>query len=236
LLGNGGAVSINPSVFTALSYVPIRGRAGVTQVAETPNIVVVNPAMPPNTIAELIAYVRARQGELNYGAAGSASQNRLEMEVFMAQQGLRIVHIPYRGGAGPTVTDLLAGRVGLMVMTLPAVLGHVRAGRIKALALTTQDRFPGLPEVATMLEQGFDANVSSSWQGLLVPAATPAAIVQRIFDAAVAAMTEEAVNRRLIEAGAISSVSASPAAFNTLVGSETRRWREAVVAVGARPD
>ncbi len=123
-----------------------------------------------------------------------------------------------------------------MFVILPAVLGHVRAGRIKALAVTTQDRFPGLPEVPTMLEQGFPENVSASWQGLLVPAATTASIVQRIFDAAVAAMTEQAVNRRLIEAGAISWVSASPAVFNTFVGSETRRWREAVVAVGARPD
>ncbi len=236
VLGNAGSTVINPSVFADLTYSPMRDLAPVTLVAETPNIVVVNTSLPPNTIRELIAYVRARQGELNYGSAGSASQNRLEMEMFMAQQGLRIVHIPYRGGAGPAVTDLLAGHVGLMFVTLPSVLGHVRAGRLKALAVTTAERFPGLPEVPTMLEQGFPDNVSSSWQGLLVPAATPAPIVQRIFGAVVAAMGDAEVKRRLIEAGAVAAVSGSPAEFTRFVAAETARWREAVLAVGARPD
>jgi tripartite-type tricarboxylate transporter receptor subunit TctC len=235
VLGNAGTTVINPGVQT-LPWSPTGDLTGVTLVAETPNIVVVNPNLPVNSIRDLIAYARARPGELNYGSAGSASQNRLEMEMFMKQQGLRIVNVPYRGGAGPAVNGLIAGDVQVMFVTLPSALGPVRGGRMRALAVTTAERFPGLPDVPTLLEQGFPENVSSSWQGILAPIATPAPIVQKLHDVVVTTLRDEAVKRRLIEAGAVASPSPSPADFTGFVARELVRWRSVIQDIGVTAD
>jgi tripartite-type tricarboxylate transporter receptor subunit TctC len=236
VLGNAGSTVINPSVFTGLSWAPLRDLGAVTLVAETPNIVVVNNTLPVNTIRELIDYTRARPGQLNYGSAGSASQNRLEMEIFARQNGMQVVNIPYRGGAGPAVTDLMAGHVSMMFVTLPSVLAQLRNNQIKALAVTTAERFPGLPAVPTLKEQGFPQNVSSSWQGMFVPMATPAPIVARLHAALTTTLTNEEVKRRLIEAGAVASPSPSPAAFSEFVTAEFHRWAAAIREIGVTPD
>jgi tripartite-type tricarboxylate transporter receptor subunit TctC len=235
VLGNAGSTVINPGVQT-LPWSPTRDLTGVTLVAETPNIVVVNATLPVQNIRELVAHVRARPGDLNYGSAGSASQNRLEMEVFCKQQGLRVVNVPYRGGAGPAVNGLIAGDVHMMFVTLPSVLAAVQSGRVRALAVTTAERFPGLPEVPTLLEQGYPENVSSSWQGMLMPIATPAPTVRRVHDALVASLREDGVRRRLIEAGAVAAPSESPAAFTEFVAREFSRWRGVIQDIGATPD
>jgi tripartite-type tricarboxylate transporter receptor subunit TctC len=235
VLGNAGTTVINPGVQT-LPWSPVRDLTGVTLVAETPNIVVVNPTLPVNSIRELIAHARARPGELNYGSAGSASQNRLEMEMFMKQQGLQIVNVPYRGGAGPAVNGLVAGEIQVMFVTLPSALGPVLGGRLRALAVTTAERFPGLPDVPTLLEQGFPENVSSSWQGMLAPIATPAPIVQKLHDVIVTTLRDEGVKRRLIEAGAVASPSPNPAEFTGFVARELTRWRSVIQDVGVTPD
>jgi tripartite-type tricarboxylate transporter receptor subunit TctC len=236
VLGNAGSTVINPSVFTGLSWSPLRDLGAVTLVAETPNIVVVNSALPVTNIRELVDYARARPGVLNYGSAGSASQNRLEMEIFARQQQMQVVNIPYRGGAGPAVTDLMAGHVSMMFVTLPSVVAQLRGREIRALAVTTAERFPGLPDVPTLKEQGYPQNVSSSWQGMFVPMATPAPIVARLHRALVTTLRDEAVQRRLIEAGAVAAPSASPAAFSEFVTAEFHRWAAAVREVGVTPD
>ncbi len=235
VLGNAGTTGINPGVQT-LPWSPTRDLTGVTLVAETPNIVVVNPSLPVNSIRELVEYVRARPDQLNYGSAGSASQNRLEMEMFMKQQGLRVVNVPYRGGAGPAVNGLVAGEIQMMFVTLPSALGPIQGGRLKALAVTTAERFPGLPDVPTLLEQGYPDNVSSSWQGMLAPIATPAPIVQKLHDVIVTTLSDETVRRRLVEAGAVASPSPNPAAFTDFVAREFTRWRGIVQEIGVTPD
>jgi tripartite-type tricarboxylate transporter receptor subunit TctC len=235
VLGNAGSTVINPGVQT-LPWSPTRDLTGVTLVAETPNIVVVNAQLPIQNIRELIAYTRARPGQLNYGSAGSASQNRLEMEVFMKQQGLQVVNVPYRGGAGPAVNGLMGGEIQMMFVTLPSVLAAIQTGRVRALAVTTAQRFPGLPEVPTLLEQGFPENVSSSWQGMMVPAATPASVVGRLHAGIVSALRDDGVRQRLIEAGAVAAPSPDPAAFTAFVAQEFARWRGIIQEVGATPD
>ncbi|WP_237216583.1 Bug family tripartite tricarboxylate transporter substrate binding protein [Falsiroseomonas oryziterrae] len=235
VLGNAGSTVINPGVQT-LPWSPTRDLTGVTLVAETPNIVVVNPSLPVQNIRELVEYVRARPGVLNYGSAGSASQNRLEMEVFMKQQGLQVVNVPYRGGAGPAVNGLMAGDVQIMFVTLPSVLAPIQAGRVRALAVTTAERFPGLPDVPTLLEQGYPDNVSSSWQGMMAPAGTPPAIVQRLHAGITTALRDEGVRRRLIDAGAVAAPSPDPAHFTRFVAAEFTRWRGIIQDVGATPD
>jgi len=235
VLGNAGSTVINPGVQT-LPWSPTRDLTGVTLVAETPNIVVVNASLPVQTIRELVEYVRARPGALNYGSAGSASQNRLEMEVFMKQQGMQVVNVPYRGGAGPAVNGLIAGDVQVMFVTLPSVLAAVQSGRVRALAVTTAERFPGLPEVPTLLEQGYPDNVSSSWQGMLTPAGTPAPILGRLHAGITNALRDEGVRRRLIDAGAVAAPSPDPAHFTRFVAAEFTRWRTIIQEVGATPD
>jgi tripartite-type tricarboxylate transporter receptor subunit TctC len=235
VLGNAGSTVINPGVQT-LPWSPTRDLTGVTLVAETPNIVVVHPSLPVQTMRQLVDHVRARPGDLNYGSAGSASQNRLEMEVFMKQQGLAVVNVPYRGGAGPAVNGLIAGDIQMMFVTLPSALAAIQGGRVRALAVTTAQRFPGLPDVPTLLEQGYPDNVSSSWQGMLAPIATPAPIVARLHDAIGTALRDEGVRRRLIDAGAVASPSPSPAAFTQFVVAEFTRWRGIIQEVGATPD
>lgn len=235
VLGNAGTTVINPGVQT-LPWSPTRDLTGVTLVAETPNIVVVNPSLPVNSIRELVAYVRARPGQLNYGSAGSASQNRLEMEMFMKQQRMEVVNVPYRGGAGPAVNGLVAGEIQVMFVTLPSALGPVQGGRLRALAVTTAERFPGLPEVPTLLEQGYPDNVSSSWQGILAPIATPGLIVQKLHDVIAATLRDEAVKHRLVEAGAVASPSPNPAAFTDFVAREFTRWRGVIQEIGVTPD
>jgi tripartite-type tricarboxylate transporter receptor subunit TctC len=236
VLGNAGSTVINPHVIQNPGWSPLRDLAAVTLVAETPNIVVVNAALPVSSIRELVDHVRARPGQLNYGSAGSASQNRLEMEVFMREQRMEVVNVPYRGGAGPAVNGLMAGDVHMMFVTLPSVAAAIRGNRVRALAVTTAERFPGLPDIPTLAEQGFPQNVSSSWQGLYAPAATPAPIVQRIRDGFARAGADEGVKQRLIEAGAVSSISASPAAFAQFTAAEFERWGRVVREIGVTPD
>jgi tripartite-type tricarboxylate transporter receptor subunit TctC len=235
VLGNAGSTVINPGVQT-LPWSPTRDLTGVSLVAETPNIVVINAALPVRNVKDLVDYTRARPGDLNYGSAGSASQNRLEMEVFAKQQGMRIVNVPYRGGAGPAVNGLIANEVQMMFVTLPSVLGAIQTGRVRALAVTTAERFPGLPDVPTLLEEGYPENVSSSWQGMLMPIATPAPLVRRVHDALVVALRDEAVKRRLIEAGAVAAPSAQPQDFTEFVAKEFTRWRAVIQDIGVTPD
>jgi tripartite-type tricarboxylate transporter receptor subunit TctC len=134
------------------------------------------------------------------------------------------------------VNGLIAGDVHMMFVTLPSVLAAVQSGRVRALAVTTAERFPGLPEVPTLLEQGYPENVSSSWQGMLMPIATPAPTVRRVHDALVASLREDGVRRRLIEAGAVAAPSESPAAFTEFVAREFSRWRGVIQDIGATPD
>jgi tripartite-type tricarboxylate transporter receptor subunit TctC len=236
VLSNAGAVAVNPNVFPQMTWHPIRDFASVTLVVETPNIVVVNPSVPVRTLAEFVAYARARPGQLNYGSAGSASQNRLEMEVFAKAQGLQVVNVPYRGGAGPALNDLIAGHLQIMLTTVPTAFAAVQSGRARPLAVTTAQRFPGLPEVPTMAELGFPQHTSSSWQGMHVAAGTPPAVVQRLFDAITATLRDEGIARRLLDVGAIAAPSESPAAFARFLESEVARWRGVVQDIGVTPD
>jgi tripartite-type tricarboxylate transporter receptor subunit TctC len=235
-LSNAGAIAVNPAVTPNLSWHPLRDLASVTLVVETPNIIVVHPSVPARTVAEFITHVRERPGVLNYGSAGSASQNRLEMEVFAKGEGLQVVNVPYRGGAGAAMNDLIAGHLQIMLTTVPTALGAVLSGRARPLAVTTERRFPGLPDVPTLKELGFPRYVSSSWQGMHVAAATPRPIVQRLFEAITATLRDEGVARRLIEAGAVPAPSESPAAFHAFLESEVTRWRGVVQDIGVTPD
>jgi tripartite-type tricarboxylate transporter receptor subunit TctC len=233
-LGNVGTVAINPNFYRDLNVVPERDFIPVSLASETAGVVVANPNFPPNSLTEMVAYVKARPGKINYASAGISSQNTLEMEQFRKAAGLDMVQVPYKGGAGPALNDLVAGHVDVMFVTLSAASGHVKSGKLKALAVTTRKRLEQLPEVATMAEQGFPENVSSSWQGLFAIAGTPRPIVAKLHAAMIDAMKDERTRKLMSDAGMIPSASETPEAFKAFVAGETAKWKAVVQSIGAK--
>ena len=224
-LGNVGTVAINPAVFTNLSINNLRDFIPVTQVVDVPGVLIVHPSVAANSVKELVAYVKANPGKLNYASPGSGSQNRLEMELLrMAEGRMDMVHVPYKGGAGPAVTGLVAGETQMMFSTVSSAMGYIKGGRLKALAVTSTKRLEPLPDVPTMRESGYLDGSSGSWQGVLVPAGTSRAVVDRLFEVLVQTMKTPDVIERLAKGGAEAVTSASPKAFVDFIAAETQRW------------
>ena len=236
VLGNNGAVVISPAVYTTSTVRPTRDLAAITQIVDVPSALVVHPSLPVKTVRELITFAKKEPGKLNFGSPGSASGNRLEMEVFRKTAGIQMTHIPYKGGAGPAVTALVSGETQLMFTTLSSVVPFVKAGRLRALAVTSPARTELLPDVPTTTELGITELVGGSWQGLFFPKDTPAAIIDRVFAVTQKAMADEEVKRRLAAGGVDVVVSSAPAEFTRFVVSETQKWDKAVKDSGATAD
>jgi tripartite-type tricarboxylate transporter receptor subunit TctC len=235
-LGNIGTIAINPGVFRNMPVDTQRDLIAVTLVAEVPSILVANPGVAANTVAELVTLAKSKPGELNFASPGPASMNRLEMERFMRFANLNIVHIPYKGGAGPAVTGLLGGETQLMFVTLSSALTFVQAGRLKALGISTANRIDSLPQVPTMAEAGYPEMVSSSWQGVFVPAGTPRPIVEKLHAALLATFELPDIKQRLAVGGANVVTSRTPEDFASFVGAEIVRWGKAAKDSGATVD
>jgi len=235
-LGNIGTIAINPAVFPNLAVNPQKDFIAVTLVAETPSILVAHPTLAANTAAELVQLARAKPGTLNYASPGSSTLNRLEMERFMKANGLAIVHVPYKGGAGPAVLGLLAGDTQLMFVTLSSALTFVKAGKLKALGISTEKRLDALPAVPTMTEQGFTDMVSSSWQGVFFPVGTPRPIVDKLHTALLTILADPDVHKRFAVGGAFVVTNRTPEDFAAFVAAETQRWGRVAKEVGATVD
>ncbi len=237
LLGNVGSVAINPGIFANLSVDNLRDLIPVTQVVDVPSVLIVHPSVKVNNVKDLVAYVRANPGKLNYASPGSGSQNRLEMEILRkAEGGMDMVHVPYKGGAGPAVAGLIAGETQMMFTTVSSALGHIKGGRLNALAVTSAKRLEALPGVPTMRESGYPGGASGSWQGVLVPAGTPREIVDRLYAVLVQTMKTPDVIERLAKGGAEAITSSSPKAFAEFVAAETQRWGKVARESGAIAD
>ncbi len=236
-LGNVGTVAINAAVFTNLSINNVRDFVPVTQVVDVPGVLIVHPSVAANSVKELVAYVKANPGKLNYASPGSGSQNRLEMEILRTVEGgMDMVHVPYKGGAGPAVTGLIAGETQMMFSTVSSAMGHIKGGRLKALAVTSAKRLEPLPDVPTMKESGYPDGSSGSWQGVLVPAGTPREIVERLYGVLLQTMKTPDVIERLAKGGAEAVTSASPKAFTEFIAAETQRWGKVAKESGATVD
>jgi tripartite-type tricarboxylate transporter receptor subunit TctC len=235
-LGNIGTIAINPAVFASLAVNPLKDFIAVTLVAEVPSILIANPTLAANTVGELVALARAKPGALNYASPGSSTLNRLEMERFMKMANLSIVHIPYKGGAGPAVTGLLAGDTDVMFVTLSSAMSFVQAGRLKALGISTRQRLESLPQVPTMIEAGYPEMVSSSWQGVFVPVGTPRAIVDKLHAALLTTLAAPEMRQRYAVGGAQVITSATPEEFASFVAAETVRWGKVARETGATVD
>jgi tripartite-type tricarboxylate transporter receptor subunit TctC len=236
-LGNIGTIAINAAVFRSLNIKPQQDLIAVTEVVDVPGVLIASSSFPPNTVKELVAYAKANPGKLNYGSPGSGSQNRLEMELFrQAAGGMDMVHIPYKGGAGPAVTGLMTGETQLMFTTAPSALGYIKGGKLKVLAVTSAKRIAALPDVPTMVESGFPRSVTGSWQGIFVPRGTPQPVVDKLFTVTQQVMKTPDVVERLSGGGVDVVLSDSPKAFAGFVASESERWGRVAKEVGATVD
>jgi tripartite-type tricarboxylate transporter receptor subunit TctC len=236
-LGNSGTVAINMSLFPKLPVDPRRDFVAISQVVDVPGLLVGHPGFPPGTVREVVDYVKANPGKVNYASPGSGSQNRLEMEnLRKAGGGMDMVHVPYKGGAGPAVAALVAGETHLMFVTASSAMPMVKAGRLKPYAITSPKRSGELPNVPTMLEAGFPGFETGSWQGVFVPAGTPREVVERLYAVVTQAMRAPEVIERLNRGGVEVVTSASPAAFTEFVAREIDNWARAVKESGATVD
>jgi tripartite-type tricarboxylate transporter receptor subunit TctC len=235
-LGNIGTLSINPGVYSNMRIKPDQDLTPVTMCADTPSILITRLDFPAGSVGELIAHVKANQGKVTFATPGSSTLNRLEMEVFRKDAGLDMVHVPYKGGAGPAVQDILGGHVDIMFTTISSAMEFVKANKVKALAVTTRERMTELPHLPTMYELGWQNLVTSSWQGVLVPSGTPRPIVEKLHAAIVKVLGDPAIQARMRNVGAIAVASKSPEEFKAYMDSETAKWTKVIQENGLKPD
>lgn len=232
-LGNVGSTAINPSVYPKFPIVPTRDLIGLTLLVDVPGAFAVHPSVPANTVKEFIDYAKARPGQLNYSSSGSSAAQRLAFEFFMSKAGIKLVHIPYKGGAGPATTAVLAGEVTATMVTVASFIPHVKTGRAKVLAVMAPKRSPALPQVPTMAESGFPELTLGSWQAMFVPAKTPRPIVTKLYGVMIKTVEDPEVVKRLANGGADVVTSKSPEEFAAFLKEQTAFWAKIVKDVGA---
>jgi len=230
------AYTIAPSLFARLTFDPVKDFVHVTQMVSGAHILVGHPSVPANTLPELIAYAKANPGKLAYGSPGNGTPQHLAAELFKnIAGGLKITHVPYKGG-GQAIGDLVGGTIPLASLGLPPTAGHIKAGRLKAFAVTSKVRQKLLPDTPTFQEGGVPGFETVQWWGPAVPAGTPAPVVKKIYDEFLKAMRNPKLVQRYNGAGLEVTPSASPEAFTTFIKAEVGRWAPLVKASGARVD
>jgi tripartite-type tricarboxylate transporter receptor subunit TctC len=230
LMATSTTFATNPSLYKGLPFDVQADFAPITLTAFIPNLLVVNPAVPANNVADFIAYLKANPGKLNFGSAGNGSSQHMAGELFNSMAGARMTHVPYRGGA-LAVNDLLGGQVQVIFAPLVEALQQVRADKLRALGITTTKRSPLLPEVPTIAETlpGYEVAL---WNGLVAPAKTPPEIIERINKAAVDALRSRDLMAKFAEQGS-EPVGNTPAEFKAFLASELVKWRRLVEISGA---
>jgi len=227
--------TINPLIMKSVPYNLYRDFAPVTLAVVVPNILVTNPSVPARDIRELIAYVKARPGQVQYASAGLGSMPHLMMQLFASMANLDMIHVPYKG-AGPGVVDVIAGHVPMIASNILSTLPHVRNGKLRAYGVTTATRSPAAPDIPTIAEGGLPGYEAAQWFGLLVPAGTPRQIVMKLHGAVAQAVQDPALKQRFVHEGAVAAPSATPEAFRKFMQAETDKWSKVIKAAGMRPE
>jgi len=227
---SGSTLSIAPFSFAKLPYDVKKDFALITLVVRVPEVLAVHPSLPVRSLSELISYARANPGKVNFGSAGGGSITHLAGELLKAEAKIDLVHIPYKGAA-PAVNDLLGGQVQMGIFDVPILLGHIRSGKLKALAVTSATRAPTLPDVPTTAEGAYPNVTSDNWYGLVAPAATPAEVLKRIHAAAVAALRSAAVAEQFAKVGGVASPG-TPQDYASFLAAEQAKWSRIVDAIG----
>jgi hypothetical protein len=230
LMGHVGTLAVAPAVYPNLPYDPIKSFVPVAWVAKVPNVLAVHPSVPANNVAELVKYLKANPGKVNYGSGGNGSAAHLAMEYFKLSTQTFVVHVPYRGTA-PSVTDAIAGQIQMVFTGAPALVPMVKAGKLRAIAVSSPKRLDLLPDVPTLAEsgvKGLEGFEADQWYGLVAPAGTPVAVVQKLNQVVNANLTAPEMVARLKTEGAIATPT-TPEAFGQLIQREIKRWRPVVL-------
>jgi tripartite-type tricarboxylate transporter receptor subunit TctC len=234
ILGHVGTLAVNPYMLANQPYDVNKDFIPVTLLAKVPNVFVVHADVPAKNFREFVAYVKKNPGQLNYGSAGNASAGHLAMEYLKLVTGMYITHIPYRG-TGPQLTDLLAGRTQASSAGLPALAAHIKSGKLRAIAVGTQQRISHLPDVPTVAEMGFKDFETSQWYGILAPAGTPPDIVKRIQEESLKALKSSAITERFASDNAIGGGGPS-SDFSAFIGREQKIWKDIVQRAQIKAD
>jgi tripartite-type tricarboxylate transporter receptor subunit TctC len=234
ILVNNISLAVNHTLFKKLPYDTLKDLAPVGLIGRQPNIVVVHPGVPAKSIRDLLELARAKPGELNYGSGGVGTASHLATEMLKLMAKVDLVHVPYKG-LGPALTDLMGGRVHVIISTMASALPHMKSGKLRPLAVTTARRSSFFPEVPTMNEGGVTGYEFSTWYGLLVPARTPRAIVERLNAETRKALTSSFVTEQFLTQG-LEPAPSSPHEFGAYLQSEVVKWAKVVKASGATPE
>lgn len=231
LLATASTHGINPSLYSRISYDAVKDFTPVTLLATVPNVLVVGPNVKAGNVQELIAFIRSQGDKTNMGSAGAGTPGHLAGEMFKSEAKLQFTHVPYKGGS-PAITDLIGGQIDFMFTTIPGVLPHVKAGSLRALAVTSPERSSAMPDVPTMAESGLPGFQAVSWHGIVAPAGTPDVVVARLNQALTSALAAPEVKQRLLEEGARAS-GVNTAEFGKFIQTEMAAWAKAVKDSGA---
>jgi len=234
MLANTGVMVINPAIYSKLPYATLRDFTPIARTAMQPLALLVNPKLPVNTLKEFVDYARARPGQINYGSAGNGGISHLAPEMFKAATGLFMVHIPYRGSA-PAFTDLMGGQVQFMAESIPQAANYHKQGKVRALAVTSRERNPALPDVPTVIEAGIKNFEVVGFYGFLAPAGTPKDVVAKLSDAFRQVLAMPEVRTRMITQGADPAFLGADE-FAKYLAAEMPRWADAVGKSGAKLD
>ncbi|OGA11378.1 MAG: LacI family transcriptional regulator [Betaproteobacteria bacterium RIFCSPLOWO2_02_FULL_65_20] len=235
LMGGIGPFGISPSLYRKMAYDPVRDFAPVIHVASAPNVLVVHPSVTANSVKELIALALANPGKLTFSSAGSGSSQHLSGEMMKTMAGVNMTHVPYKGSA-PSVTAVLGGQVSLLFGTMADVMAHIRAGKVRALAVTSAKRIPALPEVPTMVEAGIPGYEATAWFGVFAPAATPGDIVVKLNRDIARILEMPDVLARISLQGSAEIIGGSPEQYGSFVRAEIAKWAKVVKDSGAKVD
>jgi tripartite-type tricarboxylate transporter receptor subunit TctC len=234
VMGTVGTHAINASLFSKMPYDPLRDFTPVAFVVEAEGLLVLHPSIPGRNAKEVIALARSRPGELTYGSAGAGTTGHLAGEIFKTMSKVNIVHVPYKGNV-PALTDLLAGQTSMVFATLPTVLPHVKAGKLRGVGVLGGSRSTALPDIATLAESGLPGFDVNNWTGMLAPAGTPAAVVSKLNAEVVRVMRLPEIQSRLAGEG-LRFMATTPAEFAGFVKAEFTKWAPVVKASGAKAD
>jgi tripartite-type tricarboxylate transporter receptor subunit TctC len=234
LLGNIASLAINVGLYAKMPYNPVTDFTPITHTIDVNYVLVVHPSVPVHSVRELIDYAKANPDKLAFGSAGSGSLPHLAGELFKSLTGVRMIHVPYKGG-GPMVTDLLAGSVQLVIADQANLMPHVKSGKLRALAVASAKRSPGAPELPTIAEAGVPGFQAVAWNGLVGPAGMSPDVVQRINRVFVDTMAVPDIRARLLDAG-LDPIGDSPDSFGRFIPAEIAKWSKIAKDVGAHVD
>jgi len=234
LMGAVATHAINPTLYGHIPYDPVADFIPITQVASTPNVLVVNPSVPAKDVREFVAYAKANPGKLNFGSGSTGSAGHLAGELFKTMAGVDMTHVPYKG-AGPAMQDLVAGQIQLMFDNLASSLGQIRAGKVRPLAVTTAKRTSLAPELPTIAESGLPGFDINTWFGVFAPARTPQPVVDRLYTEFTRALAMPDVRQKMVDLGA-EPVGNKPAEFAAYIRSEKDKYARVIKASGAKVD